>query len=181
MIQRAVFLDRDGTINVDTGYVHTVEEFEFLPQAIEAIKLLNDNGFLVIVVTNQAGVARGYYTEADVIELHQFINRELQKQGAYIDAFYICPHHPTEGIGEYRKSCECRKPGSQMVVDAGKDFNVDLHASWIIGDKISDIFAGAQVGCTGILITNQRDERIDVDYLVCSSLFEGVNIIINKQ
>lgn len=142
MMNKAVFLDRDGTINVDKGYVYKIDDFEFISGTIEAIKKLNDNGYLVIVVTNQSGVARGYYTEEDIHKLHVYINRELQKYGAHIDKYYYCPHHPDYGNELYKKQCDCRKPKTGMIDQAIKDFNIDRKKSFMIGNKISDIQAG---------------------------------------
>lgn len=152
MKNKAVFLDRDGTINYDKGYVHKIEDFKFIPGAIEAIQLLNRNNYKVIVVTNQAGIARGYYTENDVDILHKSISAKLAMYEARIDAFYYCPHHPTAGIGKYKIDCECRKPKSGLIIQASKDLDIALSDSWIIGDKESDITAGESVGCRGILI-----------------------------
>jgi D-glycero-D-manno-heptose 1,7-bisphosphate phosphatase len=141
----AVFLDRDGTLNEDKGYVYRKEDFNWLPGVKEAIKYLNDLGYLVIVVTNQAGIARGYYSEQQMHELHEFINKELAEIGAHIDAYYYCPHHPTEGKPPYLQDCDCRKPKPGLILRAAKDWDIDLEASIGIGDKDSDIqaFEGA--------------------------------------
>ena len=110
MEKKTVFLDRDGTINVEKNYLYRPEEFEFIPKAPEAIAMLNQAGYQVIVISNQAGVARGYYTENDVETLHNYVNEQLKKWNAHIDAFYYCPHHPDAGIGKYKVKCHCRKP-----------------------------------------------------------------------
>jgi D-glycero-D-manno-heptose 1,7-bisphosphate phosphatase len=149
MPKAAVFLDRDGTLNVDRGYVHRIEDWEWIPGAIDAIAALKKAGFLVIVVTNQAGIARGYYDEADMNTLHTTINIELQKHGAAIDGFYHCPHHPE--FGEVRE-CECRKPMPGMIEQAKQDFNIDMARSWLVGDKISDTQAGLAVGIRSLLV-----------------------------
>jgi len=142
----AVFFDRDGTLNRDTGYVHRPDDFEWLPGAREAIKLANDLGYLAIVVTNQAGVARGYYLEEDVHSLHAWMNRELRPLGAHIDAFYYCPHHPSEGNAPYREECACRKPGTGLIDEAAREWNVALTQSIGVGDKESDIVAYRSAG-----------------------------------
>lgn len=147
MTNKAVFLDRDGTLNVDKGYVHRVEDWEWIPGAVDAIVALKEAGFLVIVVTNQAGIAHGYYAEADVAKLHAWINEELKKQGTAIDGFYYCPHHPDRD-GE----CECRKPNPGMLYAAQKDFDIDFGRSWLVGDKAGDIQAGIAVGIKSILV-----------------------------
>jgi D-glycero-D-manno-heptose 1,7-bisphosphate phosphatase len=150
--RRAVFLDRDGTINVDHGYVFRAGEFEFIPGAPEAIRRLKDAGYLVIVVTNQAGIARGLYSEADVHELHRHLDRELACHDTSIDAYYYCPHHPEKGTPPYRRDCACRKPLPGMLLQAAADFPLNLGGSFLVGDKLSDIEAGLAAGCETILV-----------------------------
>lgn len=149
MTKAAVFLDRDGTLNIDKGYVHRIEDWEWIPGAIDAIAALKEAGFLVIVITNQAGIARGYYDEADMTNLHTMINKELKEHGTAIDGFYHCPHHPEFGA---IRECECRKPMPGMIDKARQDFEIDLARSWLIGDKASDIQAGLAVGIKSILV-----------------------------
>ncbi len=144
---RAVFLDRDGVINVEKGYLHRVEELEFLPGAAEAIALLKDAGYLVIVVTNQSGVARGYYSLGAVDLLHRHMSEQLAARGAVVDAWYVCPHHPDHG-----GPCSCRKPLPGMILQAAADYRVDLVRSYLIGDKRSDLEAGLAAGCRAILV-----------------------------
>jgi len=148
----AVFLDRDGTINVEKEYLYRVEEFEFIPGVPEAIRALKTAGYLVVVVTNQSGVARGYYTLEDVEILHQHIQEELARSGTGIDAFYTCPHHPEKGIGQWRKDCDCRKGNPGMLLQAARDLDIDLGRSYMIGDKEADIEAGRRAGCTSFLV-----------------------------
>ena len=148
----AVFLDRDGTINVDHGYVFRPGDFEFIPGAPEAIRRLKGAGYLVIVVTNQAGVARGLYGESDVHDLHRHLDRELARHNTAIDAYYYCPHHPEKGTEPYRRECACRKPLPGMLLQAAADFSVDLARSFLVGDKRSDIEAGLAAGCQPILV-----------------------------
>lgn len=167
MTKAAVFLDRDGTLNIDKGYVHRIEDWEWISGAIDAIAVLKKAGFLVIVVTNQAGIARGYYDEADMDNLHTIINMELQKHGATIDGFYHCPHHPE--FGEVRV-CECRKPMPGMIIQAQQDFNIDLTCSWLVGDKVSDTQAGLAAGVRSILVQTGygKDECILInDNVTC--------------
>jgi len=151
-LRPAVFLDRDGTINVEKNYLYRIEDFEFIPGAQEAIRRLKDAGYLVIVVTNQSGVARGYFTLKDVHQLHEHMQAELAKYGTAIDAFYVCPHHPSEGGGEYKFDCACRKPAPGMLLQAASDFGIDLHRSFMVGDKVADIEAGQSVGCHTVLV-----------------------------
>lgn len=150
--RRAVFLDRDGTINVEKDYLHRVEEFEFIPGAPAAIRRLKDAGFLVVVVTNQSGVARGYYDEQAVADLHGHVQQQLASSGTQVDAFYHCPHHPTEGVGRYRVDCDCRKGSPGMLLQAAQDLGIELSGSFMIGDKVADIEAGIAAGCRPILV-----------------------------
>lgn len=150
-MRRAVFLDRDGTINVEKEYLYRIEDFEFIPGAAEAVNLLNEAGFLVIVVSNQSGVARGYYTEEDVDILHRHISAELQKSGGRIDAWLYCPHHPS-GKGSYALPCSCRKPLPGMLKEAASRFDIDLAHSIMIGDKLVDVEAAVAAGCVPILV-----------------------------
>ena len=140
-MNKAAFFDRDGTINVEKNYLYKVEDFEFIEGIPELIKKYNDEGYIVIVVTNQAGIARGYYTEEDMNILHRYINEQLAKIGAHIDAFYFCPHHP-DITGE----CNCRKPKTGMLEKAIKDWNIDVSQSILYGDKTWDIEAGERCG-----------------------------------
>lgn len=159
-MKRAVFIDRDGTINVEKEYLFLPEEFEFIPGAVEAIRLLNESGFLVIVVTNQSGVARGYYTEEDVLLLHRHITMQLAQAGTRVDAWFYCPHHPS-GRGSYSLPCRCRKPQPGMLLEAAQRFEIDLGSSFMIGDKLVDIEAGQAAGCSPILVRTGygRDEE----------------------
>lgn len=151
-LRRAVFLDRDGTINVEANYLIHKEDFAFIPGVPQAIKSLKQAGYLVIVVTNQSGVARGYFSEAQVHELHLYIQQQLATIGTAIDGFYICPHHPTSGTGEYTGECECRKGKPGMLLQAAADFGIDLKASYMIGDKAADLEAGIAAGCRSLLV-----------------------------
>jgi D-glycero-D-manno-heptose 1,7-bisphosphate phosphatase len=150
--RRAVFLDRDGTINVEKDYLFRPEEFEFIPGAPEAIARLNQAGFLVVVVTNQSGVARGYFGEADVRRLHDFLQRKLADHGAVVDAFYLCPHHPEHGVGPYRVACDCRKGHPGMLLRAAVEHRIDLRRSFMVGDKLADVEAGNRAGCRSLLV-----------------------------
>ncbi len=142
----AAFLDRDGVINRDTGYPHLPEQIDWNEQAGEAIALLNDAGYLVFVVTNQAGIARGYYDEQAVVSLHGWMNEILTTDAAHVDAFYYCPHHPEEGKGAYRQHCECRKPHPGMLLRAMDEWPVRRAGSFLIGDRPTDIAAGNAAG-----------------------------------
>jgi len=145
----ALFFDRDGVLNVEKGYLHKQSEFEWMPGAREAIRLANDKGWLVFVVTNQAGVARGFYEERDVHALHAFMQEELAAAGAHIDAFEYCPHHPDGVRAEYKKHCERRKPGAGMIRDLLKAWPVDAARSFLVGDMPHDIAAAETAGIRG--------------------------------
>ena len=143
----AVFLDRDGVINVDHGYVSTWEQFEFLPGASEALRELQDAGYLLIIVSNQSGIGRGYYSERDLHALNQAIAEHLDSTlGVTLSGFYHCPHHPTEAEGEFRQQCDCRKPAPGMIQQAVLDHGIDVKTSLLVGDKDSDIEAGRAAG-----------------------------------
>ena len=143
----AVFLDRDGTINAERNYLYRPGDLEFVAGAPAAIARLNAAGLLVVVVTNQAGIARGYYAEADMHALHAHLGTLLAAYGAHVDAVYFCPHHP-----EFTGPCRCRKPAAGMLLAAGQDHGIDLAGSWMIGDSAGDIGAGRAAGCRTILV-----------------------------
>lgn len=149
---KAVFLDRDGTINVEKDYLCKIEDFEFIPGAPEAIKRLKNSGYLVIVVSNQSGIARGYFDESAVDVLHQHIQTALNHFGTSIDAFYYCPHHPVQGKGEYKLQCNCRKGAPGMLLQAAEEYDINLQQSYMIGDKLADIEAGERAGCKSLLV-----------------------------
>lgn len=146
----AIFFDRDGTLNVDTGYLYQPEAFRWIKDAPAAIRWANGHGYLVVVVTNQSGVARGLYTEADVKKLHRWMNENLAPMGAHIDAFYYCPHHPEGTVARYRKTCDCRKPGTALVEEACRALHIDKRASFFIGDADRDMECAARAGLLGI-------------------------------
>lgn len=150
--RKTVFLDRDGTMNVEVNYLHRPEDLKLIPGVPQAVRQLNEAGFRVVVVTNQAGVARGYYGEEDVKLLHQYLNGQLKAEGAHVDAFYYCPHHPEHGIGRYKQECSCRKPGTGMFEAADRDYPVDRKRSFMVGDKLIDTEAGRRFGVRSILV-----------------------------
>ncbi|MBU5317702.1 D-glycero-beta-D-manno-heptose 1,7-bisphosphate 7-phosphatase [Clostridium bornimense] len=154
--QKAIFLDRDGTINKYVGFLRDINDFELLPGVTQAIKKINESGYLAIVVTNQPVIARGEVTIGQLNEIHNKMETLLGKEGAYVDAIYYCPHHPHKGyegeVPELKINCECRKPKPGMLIQASKDFNIDLSKSWMIGDSENDIQAGISAGCMTALI-----------------------------
>ncbi len=139
---QAFFLDRDGVINVECDYLHDPEQVVLIPGTADALKQIRAAGFLAVVVTNQSGIARGMYSEADTHAVHRRINELLGKEDAQIDAFYLCPHHPG-----YSGECSCRKPAPGMLLAAARDLQIDLSRSFMVGDRISDLAAGKNAGC----------------------------------
>ncbi|MBN1663365.1 MAG: HAD family hydrolase [Deltaproteobacteria bacterium] len=149
---RAVFLDRDGTINEDVGYLNSLSKLRLFPETPQAIKEIRDAGLKAIVITNQSGVARGYFTEAFVEETHRRIQELLKMEGTCIDAFYYCPHHATEGRGDYLQACECRKPKTGMLLAAARDFDIDLYRSYMVGDMMTDMETAYNIPMKGVLV-----------------------------
>lgn len=147
----ALFLDRDGVLNADKGYVARPEDFEWMPGAIACVRRFNELGYRVIVVTNQTGVAYGLYTEADIAAVHTHMLAELEGAGAYIDRIYACCWHPAATLPEYRRDCDLRKPRPGMLLQAMEDFPIDKARSFLIGDKQSDLDAAAAAGVRGFL------------------------------
>lgn len=149
----AVFLDRDGTLIEEANYLKNLEDLKIIKGTPEAVKKLNKNGILAIMVTNQSGVARGYFDEDNVKFLNKSLNSLLKKDGAYLDGFYYCPHHIKGIIDEYAKECDCRKPKAGLIQQALQDFReIDLKKSYVIGDKLCDIELAKNAGCRGILV-----------------------------
>ena len=169
--QKAIFLDRDGVINKYVGFLRNIDEFELLEGVSEAIKRINDSGYLAIVVTNQPVIARGEVTYEELTEIHHKMETLLGQDGAYLDAIYYCPHHPHKGyegeVPELKIECECRKPKPGMLLQAAKDFNIDLEKSWMVGDSDTDIEAGKNAGCQTFLV----GEKTLLDFML--EVFEG--------
>ena len=150
--KRAIFLDRDGTINEEVGYIEHLDRLRIIPEAYEAIRLINVSGFMAVVVTNQAGIAKGLFNEAFVKQTNERLQEFLRQKGAAIDAFYFCPHHPTEGLPPYRRVCGCRKPAPGLFYQAARDMAIDLAASYMIGDRYRDMEAAHRAGMKGVLV-----------------------------
>ena len=182
--QKAVFLDRDGTINVYNGFIKKTDEFELIPGVASAIKRLNEAGYLVIVATNQPVIARGDATFEDLNEIHNKMETLLGNEGAYVDAIYFCPHHPHKGyegeVAELKIECSCRKPKPGMLLHAAQDFNIDLNESYMIGDTENDVVAGLRAGCNTILIGDNINNNYG-DTLLVNSISEAVDHILTKK
>ena len=183
-MNRAVFLDRDGVITYDPPhYAHKLSQLKLISRSADAIRLLNENGFVVIVVSNQAGIAYGYYQEEDALLFNQAMKEKLEKDGAYIDSIYYCPHHPEAKIERYRIDCNCRKPKPGMLKRAEKELDVDLKHSFLVGDKLSDIEAGKRAGCktimvrTGHGVDELKNKEIKYNY-VANDLYGAVEHIL---
>lgn len=149
---RAIFLDRDGTLNEDAGYTHRVDELRLLDNVVEGLRLMAAMGFRLIVTTNQSGIARGYFTVQDMETFNRHLIEVLQSHSIPIEAVYYCPYHPTSGVGEFRRDSPDRKPGPGMILQAAQDHHIDVARSYTIGDKKSDILAGQAAGCSTILV-----------------------------
>lgn len=148
----AIFLDRDGTINDEVGYLDHENKLQIIPAAFEAVRLINESGMKAVVITNQAGVAKGLLTEKFVRKINGQIQSALLERGALIDRFYFCPHHPSEGNDPYRKICDCRKPEPGLLHQAAADLDIDLARSYLIGDRLRDIETAHRAGARGILV-----------------------------
>lgn len=142
----ALFLDRDGVINADVGYVHRIEEFRFLPGTLEACRRFHENGYILVIVTNQAGIAKGYYTEYDFRRLTDWMLEQFRDFGAPLSAVYYCPHHPHGTISAYTRICECRKPAPGLLIRAKNELSISMPQSVLVGDKHSDVLAGQAAG-----------------------------------
>jgi len=185
----AVFLDRDGTINVEVGYLSRPEDFRLIDGSGRAIRRLNEAGFLVVVVSNQSGVARGYFGEDAVAKVNETMTRELEQLGARLDAIYYCPHFPEGVVDQYRRECDCRKPGPGMVRQAQKDFDLDMGRSYVVGDHRGDILLAKNVGVRSILVVTGhgeeelkklRGEGVEPDWVV-NNLAEAVDRILSEE
>jgi D-glycero-D-manno-heptose 1,7-bisphosphate phosphatase len=188
-LRPAVFLDRDGTVNEQMGYINHIERFHLLPDAARAIKLLNDNNIPVIVVSNQSGLARGYFPEELLEEVNAKMDKLLAEEGARIDGLYFCPHHPEAKEEKFRQTCNCRKPKIGMLLQAADELKLDLAKSFMVGDRWSDIKCAHKAGCTPILVLTGYG-RGDYQYIgpdqeiqpahVAENLLETVEWILKR-
>jgi D-glycero-D-manno-heptose 1,7-bisphosphate phosphatase len=188
-MNKAVFLDRDGTVNVEVGYLRDLADLRLIDGAGAAIRRLNEAGLKVVLVTNQSGVARGYFPESMVHEAHERLDRMLREEGARIDAVYYCPHHPTAGHSSYTIECDCRKPGTGLIDRATRDLDIDVKNSFVVGDKWSDVELGQRAGARSILVQsgfapddpgNIRPVHISDPDLVARTILEAADWIIQQ-
>ena len=187
MTQPAVFIDRDGTISEEVGYINHPSRFRLFSYSAEAIRLLNEHGWLAIVVTNQAGVARGYFSEDVIVSVHDQLKQGLQVGSAQLDAIYYCAHHPSVGEPPYRLDCDCRKPKTGLIDCATKDLEIDLAASWMVGDRYSDVELARNAGLHSAFVLSgygrgeweyQRHSWKHQPNLVAENLLEAVKKIL---
>ena len=179
----AVFLDRDGTMARDVPYCSKPEDFELLPTVAEGIRLLNHHGFKTVIVTNQSGIGRGYFTEEMLHRIHQKLRDDLAKIGAFIDAIYYCPHHPDD-------QCQCRKPNAGLLYRAASELQIDLANSYIIGDKLLDVAAAEKAGCRVVLVPSSEPETglfknaqalaAGIDH-ICHNFYDAAAWIVSRQ
>lgn len=182
----AVFLDRDGTINVEKHYLIEPDKFEFLPGVPEALRKLQDAGFLLVVVTNQSGVARGFFSLSQVEQLHEYMSMLLADYGVALAGIYICPHHPTAGTGEYLQECCCRKGQPGLLQQAAEELAIDLQRSYVIGDKEADLQAGQAAGSQSFLVRTGYGEKFvetafEYEAEVVADLPDAVLKILSQQ
>lgn len=188
MMRRAVFLDRDGVICTEEGYISDPRKMRLIPGAAEAIRLFNENGIASIVVTNQSGVARGFFDEETVVALNQAMQERLEEQGAHLDAAYYCPHHPEGVVQRYSMVCDCRKPSIGLLRQAARECNLDVEQSYLVGDKLSDIACAGRAGVKGILVLTgygaEECKRLDrtpgvLPAFIAADLREAAGWILN--
>jgi D-glycero-D-manno-heptose 1,7-bisphosphate phosphatase len=189
MKNRAIFIDRDGTLNEEVGYITDISQFRLFDFAAESIKLINDAGWYAVIITNQAGIARGQYTEEFLWLLHAEMESSLRQRGARLDAIYYCPHHPDFGVPPYRQDCNCRKPKPGLIDKASRDLSLDLKECYVIGDRIRDVETGHAAGARSVMVMTGygREEYSDShgtwtrrpDH-VCEHLLEAVRWILLK-
>lgn len=176
MMNKALFLDRDGVINKEKNYLYKIEDFEFIDGVFETCKYFQDNGYLIIVITNQAGIARGKYTEDDYQTLTNWMIKEFEKNNIKISKVYYCPHHP-----DFSGDCECRKPNPGMILQAKKDFDIDLSQSILVGDKNSDIEAGINAGIKMNYLVETGHEIVDYNFDIKVKILQTLKDMVLKN
>lgn len=177
----AVFLDRDGFLNEDRGYVHRWEDFSFLPGAIDALRRLQQQGYLLVVITNQSAVARGLCSEADVLALHERMRAFLREQGIELTGIYYCPHHPQGSVSDYAIACSCRKPEPGMILRAAQEHGIDLSRSLLVGDKLSDLEAGRAAGIPSLYLVVPPGQDKDLSSLPEAQRVSGLSEVVERM
>ena len=185
-MKKIIFLDRDGTINVDTGYTHKISDFKFEKNAVNGLKRLQEEGFEFIITTNQSGIARNFFDEQAFWKFNDYVVSKLRSNGIHILKTYFSPYHPEKGVGKYKKNSSCRKPGFGMLKEAAKEFDMDKKNSWVIGDKWADVKAGADFGARTILVqtgkagTSDFHYKVDTDY-IAEDLLDAAKFIAQYE
>lgn len=184
-IVSAIFLDRDGTINADSGYVHKIDDFHFIDGVIEALQALKRMGFALVMVTNQSGLAWGFFSQEQFMYLMKWMECSLADRGVHLDGIYFCPHHPQAAIERLRQQCTCRKPKAGMLIDAQRHLHIDMASSYMVGDKIDDVLAGQAAGVgvrvlvrSGQLVKKEASKAAD---WIIDSLSDLLKVIENAK
>ncbi len=173
-MRKAALIDRDGVLNEDRAYVHRIEDFQFIPGAIAALQRLQQAGFLLVLITNQSGIARGLFTEADYHRLDRYIREQLSQSGVSLDSVQYCPHLPDAAVGQYRRDCECRKPRPGMILEAAALLNIDLAQSFLVGDRASDIDAGRAAGVGRCFLVRSGQKFSAADALLADAVYDDL-------
>ncbi len=177
-MNRAVFLDRDGTINKDVGYLHEKDKFEYIEGAVEGLKALQDMGYVLVIVTNQSGIARDLFTEDDYLEFQSWIEDDLRSNGITIVGSYYCPHHPEAIVSKYRVECDCRKPKTGLFWRAASELNIDMDNSFAVGDKMRDLAIVNESGVKGFLVGENTENGAGLENItICKNLLDVSRII----
>jgi len=189
-MERAVFLDRDGVISEEVGYIADREHLRLIPQSAKAVKLINQSGLKIIAITNQSGVARGYFSEEMLGHIHRKMEKLLSDQGAFLDGIYYCPHHPEGTVEAYRVKCDCRKPATGLLIQAAQEHSIDVSSSYLVGDKRTDIECAHRAGAKGILVLTGygKDELRKINraalaqpHYIAADLLDAVQWIIKDK
>jgi len=176
----AVFLDRDGVINKDNGYVSEIDDFEFIEGVIEACLILKEKGYLIVVITNQSGIARGLFSEEQFHTLTEWMDWSLADRGVDLDGIYYCPHHAEHGQGEFKTDCDCRKPKPGMLLNAIEDLNIDVEHSILVGDKVSDLKAGIAAGVKSNYLVRTGKTITEEGESLASSIFDDLASLVES-
>lgn len=179
-MNKAVFLDRDGTINVEKNYLYKIDDFEFLPRALDGMKMLCDAGYILIIITNQSGIARGYYTERDYKKLTDYMIQECAEHGVKLTDVLYCPHLRGAAVPKYDCECDCRKPATGLFKQAVEKYDINLSESYAIGDKMRDLTICNDTGCRGYLIGGANDTESSENIETVGSLYDAACRIVNK-